>query len=507
MIPQVVWFKRDLRLHDHAPLCAAVAQGPVLPLYVFEPELWQQPDASFRHWSFTRDSLQELDETLQGLGGKLIVRHGSIVAALTQLQREIGRFDLHSHEETGNDWTFARDREVAVWCRENGIHWNESPTNGVVRRLRERDGWAAARNAVITAPQRPAPATTRFISSASEPLPAADDARVGEIEGRVQRGGRREGLKVLASFLDDRSRNYMRSISKPGVSARHCSRLSAHLAYGTLSAREVDHAAAHRMQELDESNDPSSGYWSRQIAAFRARLAWRCHFVQKLEQQPSIEFRCMHPAFEAMRADGHREDFFDAWCNGQTGYPLIDACMRSLRANGWITFRMRALVVSFASYQLWLDWRRTGPVLARLFTDYEPGIHYSQLQMQSGVTGINAVRLYNPVKQSLEHDTEGKFIRRYVPELADLPTEFIHAPWQLAAPPAGYPMRIVDHEHAAREARQRMAPYWREESFREQAKAVFRKLGSRNRPPERRKRRGARSVAPPEPQLDLDLQG
>lgn len=181
--------------------------------------------------------------------------------------------------------------------------------------------------------------------------------------------------------------------------------------------------------------------------------------------------------------------------------------MRSLRANGWITFRMRALVVSFASYHLWLDWRRTGPVLARLFTDYEPGIHYSQLQMQSGVTGINAVRLYNPVKQSMEQDPDGKFIRRYVPELAAVPAEFVHEPWQLATLPTGYPTRIVDHERAADEARRRMAPYWRDESFREQAQAVFRKLGSRNRPPKRRQRRGARSVVPPDPQLDLDLQG
>jgi len=504
MIPQVVWFKRDLRLQDHAPLTAAAERGAVLPLYVFEPQLWEQPDASFRHWAFIRESLQELDASLRDLGGELIVRRGSIIAVLTELHRELGRFDLHSHEETGNAWSFARDREVTRWCTEHGIHWIESPTNGVVRRLRERDGWAAARNAVMKAPQHSVPLALRCVAIANEPIPAVDAAPFDRIDGRVQRGGRRDGLKALQSFLDSRSRDYMRTISKPGVSARHCSRLSTHLAYGTLSAREVDQAAALRMQELDNSNDPSSAYWSRQIAAFRARLAWRCHFVQKLEQQPQIEFRCMHPAFESMRAEGWREDFFEAWCEGQTGFPLIDACMRSLHANGWITFRMRALLVSFASYQLWLDWRRTGPVLARLFTDYEPGIHFSQLQMQSGVTGINAVRLYNPVKQSLEHDPEGKFIRRYVPELAAVPTEFIHAPWQLASPPAGYPLRIVDHEQAAREARARMAPYWQGESFREQAKAVFRKLGSRNRPQERRKSRKA-VPAPTAPQLDLDF--
>jgi deoxyribodipyrimidine photo-lyase len=152
-----------------------------------------------------------------------------------------------------------------------------------------------------------------------------------------------------------------------------------------------------------------------------------------------------------------------------------------LHANGWINFRMRAMLVAFASYHLWLDWRRTAPVLARLFTDYEPGIHYSQFQMQSGVTGINAVRIYNPVKQSLEHDPEGRFIRRYLPELRDLPLEALHMPWRLDAPPRGYPAPLVDHEQAAREARRRMTPFRRGEGFRDEAREVFRKLGSRDR--------------------------
>lgn len=317
MTPQVVWFKRDLRLHDHAPLCAAAARGPVVLLYVIEPDLWQQPDASFRHWLFIRDSLSELDESARRLGGALVIRRGDIVEVLQQLARQVGQFELHSHEETGNAWSFARDRHVARWCREKGIPWNEYPTNGVVRRLRGRDGWAAQRNAVMAAPRLSIPSSIGFVATVTEPLPDRDDRLFGQIEGRVQAGGRREGVAVLKSFLESRSRNYMRTISKPGVSARHCSRLSTHLAYGTLSAREVDQAAASRMQALDASHDPSSTHLSRQIAAFRARLAWRCHFVQKLEQQPEIEFRCMHPAFEAMREDGFRDDFFAVWCRGK----------------------------------------------------------------------------------------------------------------------------------------------------------------------------------------------
>ena len=507
--PQVVWFKRDLRLHDHAPLCAAAERGPVLPLYVVEPDLWRQHDASFRHWRFIRDSLVDLDTALRGLGGALVLHRGDILAVLEAIERRHGRFALWSHEETGNGWTFQRDRRVAAWCRERGVVWTETPSNGVVRRLGSRDGWAAKRDAVMRAPQRALPQALRFVAAAADgpeaaaALPTvAPEALPEPPQASVQSGGRREGLAVLGSFLASRSDRYMRTISKPGVSARHCSRLSAHIAYGTLSVREIDQAAAARIDDLfgDGQHD-----WARQLQAFRSRLAWRCHFVQKLEQQPSLEYRCMHPAFEGMREADHRDDLFAAWCEGRTGYPLVDAGMRSLAANGWINFRMRAMLVAFASYHLWLDWRRTAPVLARLFTDYEPGIHYSQFQMQSGVTGINAVRIYNPVKQSLDHDPEGRFIRRYLPELRDLPLDALHEPWRAASPPPGYPAPVVEHEEAAREARRRMTPYRRGEGFRDEAREVFRKLGSRDRRREGTRRRRATDDASA-PQLTLALE-
>ena len=116
----------------------------------------------------------------------------------------------------------------------------------------------------------------------------------------------------------------------------------------------------------------------RNISAFNSRLSWRCHFIQKLEDQPSIENKCMHSSYEGMREKKSNTDTLKAWETGFTGFPFVDACMRSLTHNGWITFRMRAMLTSFASYDLWIDWRESGYVLARLFTDYEPGIHYSQ---------------------------------------------------------------------------------------------------------------------------------
>ncbi len=497
----IVWFKRDLRLADHASLCAAAECGAVLPLYIVEPEMWALTDSSRRHWCFIHDSLAQLREDLVAKGLQLVIRIGNTVDVLRNLRDELGEFNLWSHEETGNGWTFKRDLAVAEWCKVHAVHWHESPTNGVVRRLGNRDGWAAMRNQRMVQPQRVVPTLIRPAPQIlSQPLPSKDDPMFGAaLEGNVQTGGRAEGIEILKSFLKVRATNYMATISKPGVSARHCSRLSAHLAFGTLSVREVEQATKLRMVELSESADPDAKYFHKNLVAFLSRLAWRCHFVQKLEQQPEIEFACMHQTFEGMREPHHNEEYFEAWKSGKTGYPLVDACMRSLHANGWINFRMRAMLVSFASYHLWLDWRCTAPFLAQLFTDYEPGIHYSQFQMQSGVTGINAVRMYSPIKQSMDQDPEGKFIRRYVPELADVPTTFIHEPWRMPNPPKNYPGPIVHHETAIKHARAEIALRWHGAGFKAIALAVNKKLGSRSKQPKRVKPK------PKSTQMSFDL--
>ena len=506
----VVWFKRDLRVHDHAPLSAAAAAGPVLPLYVLEPQLWQQPDAADRHWAFVRESLIELDGALRQRGQPLCLVVDEMLPALQQLYTRYGAFRLWSHEETGNLWTYARDRAVGQWMRDHGLTWTELPQNGVVRRLRSRDGWALRWEARMAEPRARAPAALPPVVEAGA-LPA--DLRPPGLsldEGCPHRqiGGRRAGVETLRSFLAERGARYHREMSSPLTAFDSCSRLSAHLAWGTLSLREVVQATRTRITELRQTPADPHPVSIRALQAFVGRLHWHCHFIQKLEDEPELEIRNAHPAYDGLREHAFNEARFTVWCTGRTGLPFVDACMRALIATGWINFRMRAMLMAVASYHLWLHWREPALHLARQFTDYEPGIHYPQAQMQSGTTGINTIRIYNPVKQGLDHDPDGVFIRRWVPELARVPGASVHQPWTLSAATRRdlglhYPAPIVDPVEAARQARDRVWAVRRGTAFHDTADAIQQKHGSRRAGLPATTRTSSRRRAAPAAQLPL----
>jgi len=473
----------------------------VLPLYIAEPSIMGADDFSDAHWRFVRQCLFELRERLTALGQPLVVRTGEAVDVFEHLRAVVGAFTLWAHQETGNQRTYDRDRAVRGWAAGHGIEVHECRQHGVVRGPLDRDHWAEQWTAFMDEPAAPVPDGLRRLPVRPGPIPTSADLDLERGTYEVlQRGGEAAAHQTLNTFLYERGQNYRREMSSPVTAFEHCSRLSPHLCWGSISIRTVRNAARKRKGELSALPKHVASGWRKSLSSFVSRLHWNGHFIQKLESAPRIEHESFIPAFDAVRDGEFDTERYDAWKAGHTGYPLVDACMRALRATGYLNFRMRALLVSFASYDLWLDWRRFHDVLARRWIDYEPGIHFSQLQMQSGTTGINALRIYNPTKQARELDPDGRFIRRWVPELAGLPDAYLHTPWltpKQVQQRVGcvisrqYPKPIVHHDTAARRARNTIAEVRKRPDVQRQADAVLDQHGSRRH---RRSHSGSKSA-------------
>ena len=479
----LVWFKRDLRVHDHAPLVAASAYADALAIFIIEPEWLNSPDCDASHVDFALTCLAELRAALAERGLPLLVQVGPSVQVLAQLHSEIAFTHLLSHEETGAAWSYARDRQVALWCASTNVTWKQFTQNGVIRGLRSRAGWAKRWQTRMDAPLHIL--NGRFSSAATlnqSALPTLASLGLMPHGKTLQMGGERAARRTLSSFVQVRGLGYRKALSSPLSAEEGCSRLSPHLAFGTISMRTV-----HQSTELAIRNTPEREL-SYALRGFAGRLRWHCHFMQKLEDEPDIEFRNFARVCDGLREDAFNSNHFEAWCAGQTGYPMVDACMRSLRATGWLNFRMRAMLVSFASYHLWLHWRQTGLFLACQFLDYEPGIHWSQMQMQSGTTGINTLRIYSPTKQAHDQDPQGLFIRRWVPELTKVPLPYLAEPWKMdlsvqrmAACMIGvdYPLPIVEDKAAMRAAKDKMYALRKTPQAKIEAEDVQQRHGSR----------------------------
>jgi deoxyribodipyrimidine photo-lyase len=483
----LVWFKRDLRVHDHAPLVAALElstqHADALALFVIEHAWLQSPECDASHVDFALACLAELRTALAERGLPLLVRVGSAVPVLAQLHSEVGFTHLLSHEETGPGWSYVRDIAVGAWCKNQQVIWQEFTQSGVVRRLRSRAGWAKRWQARMDAPLHLLQgAFTPAVTLDQPALPTLASLGLAPHHKTLQAAGEKAARRMLQSFLQVRGFDYRKALSSPLSAEEGCSRLSPHLAFGTLSMRTV-----HQATEVAIATTPERAL-AYALRGFAGRLRWHCHFMQKLEDQPDIESNNFARVYDGLREHDFNDAHFAAWCEGRTGYPMVDACMRSLVATGWLNFRMRAMLVSFASYHLWLHWRQTGLFLARHFLDFEPGIHWSQMQMQSGTTGINTLRMYSPTKQAQDQDPQGMFIRRWVPELTKVPLPYLAQPWKMdptvqrmAGCTIGvdYPAPIVDDKLAMKAAKDRMYGLRKTQEAREEAGAVHARHGSR----------------------------
>lgn len=422
-----MWFKRDLRLSDHTPLNrAAESNLPLLLLYTFEPSLIDDPHYDDRHWRFVWESLQEMQHTLGEMGHQILIVHEEAEAVFTKLNQLFEIKTLFSHEETGIDLTYKRDIRIAELLTEWGIVWDESPTNAVQRGLMHRNGWRKKWASIMNHPtQDPDLTQITSVPLEDELVKAFDIGIPDRFKGsnsRFQRGGESIAWELLESFVKERCAEYNSSISSPGPARSGCSRLSSYITWGNLSIRQI-------VQYMDQHYDEAPS--KRGLRSFRSRLGWHCHFVQKFESEPRIEFENMNRGFDDIRTEWN-EETFEAWRDGQTGFPMVDACMRSVIATGYLNFRMRAMLVSFLTHHLWLHWPKGSLHLAKQFLDFEPGIHYSQFQMQAGTMGVNTIRIYNPVKQGYDQDPDGSFIREWVGELKEVPLELIHEPWKMS---------------------------------------------------------------------------
>ncbi len=453
----IVWIKRDIRAQDHAPLhFAAQSSIPYIVIFLFEPSLSNSQDCSLRHFQFQYYSILDFNNRR--------LQHGNFIHILKEDAKEVFNYlvncfqvnNLLSYRESGTQLTWERDKWVQNFCKEHQIEWIQFQRDGIQRGIQHRKDLEKRWFQAITAK----PISNEVAKNCLQidhPF-LLDDAFKLSLESyskSFQPAGETLAWRYLNSFVMGRGVHYHILISKPAESRKSCSRLSPYLAWGNLSIRQVYQFV--RSHEAFASNKFA-------FEGMLTRLRWHCHFIQKFEMECSYETLCINKGYEALEHT-NRIDFLLAWKEGKTGFPLVDACMRCLKETGWINFRMRAMLVSVLCHHLDIDWRLGVYHLAQLFLDYEPGIHYPQFQMQAGTTGINTIRMYNPIKQSIEHDAKGLFIKAWVHELRNVPENFIHEPWKMAMLEQelygvkigiDYPLPLIDIDAAGKLARNKI---------------------------------------------------
>ena len=427
----IIWFKKNLRISDNSALYKASKDQKIAAIYINDPDIINNDDFSYYHLDFIKESLLELEIIFKKNKSSFNVYYDKAINVLKKINETYSIGKIITHYETGNWVTYCRDKIITNYCKENGIELLEYQSNGIVRNLSDRDGWSHLWNKEMIKNQISTPDVSGFLDlNAQSVHESFQKIKIKKKKyNKIFFGGESHATNTLHSFLNDRGNYYSKEMSSPVTADKSCSRLSSYLAYGNISIKQVLQETKKRQAFLRE-NKIRTG-WLKSLSSFSSRLRWHCHFIQKLEMQPNLEFTNMVRAYDGLR-ESYDPNAFTSWKEGSTGFPMIDACMRFLKSNGWINFRMRAMLVSFASYNLWIDWRVTSKYLSKYFIDYEPGIHYNQFQMQSGVTGMNAIRIYNPVKQQQDHDSEAKFVRKWVPELLNVPLEYIQYPHLLS---------------------------------------------------------------------------
>ncbi|MBS3804420.1 MAG: deoxyribodipyrimidine photo-lyase [Oleiphilaceae bacterium] len=466
--------KRNLRLQDSAPFFHAMKSvrrhGNVLPLYIHEPEMIRQPDVSRQHQAFIRETLDDLVSEIETLGGQLLELVGDAISVLERIHASKPITRICTHRETTQNSQFERDNQVRQWCLAHGVELVEFEQNGIARGRQQPLTFPEYFSQSVNLTLKD-PTGTNLSERFEKPqMPSCSLQDIPNAQGvdkpLRQTGGRREGVRALNHFFTLQNLNqYPFKLSSPNTGWDGCSRMSTYLAYGVVSDREVFRAVDRVVTEGHQRLNSDQFQTLQDRARFYLdRLTWRRQYIQAFENDPSLETQCMLRQFNGVREAEFDQALFDAWKSGRTGYPYIDAAMRCLHETGWINMRLRATVVSFATMNLWLPTVKVAQYLATEFLDYDPAIHHVIHQVVAGTSTFDGLMVYDPIKQGLDHDADGTFIRRYIPELADCAGPEVHHLQTVSGHKnvhsktivRPYPEPVVDHRETAMKAKRRV---------------------------------------------------
>jgi deoxyribodipyrimidine photo-lyase len=446
MTSTIVWFRRDLRIADHAPLYRAAQRGRVIPVFVLDAALLHHPETGAARVAFMLDCLRRLDQDLQILGGRLILRKGNPVKVLLQLLHQTQAEGLYAYSDSERIYGRSRDARLnqALETQQLKIRWFE-PTASfgeLMPYIEYRDRWFSEMNQ----PQVPVPAQIQVPEDvASDPFPTLTDLGIIPDGKPIPKGGTQAARDYLQEFMAQKSDRYYWQLSYP--SAEVTTGLSPYIKFGTISVRECYQTA----RSLRSSPDQRVRRSGKQLID---RLRWGSGFTQRFRYLPQLELCSLYSIFDQEGWQFH-EKYYQAWQDGQTGFPIIDAAARCLQATGgWLAlnFRSRAIYASFLSNLLGIDWRYGALHFMRHLIDGDCPIDHYQWAMQAGVTHCadkTWTRIYSPEQTAVNRcDPEGAFIKRWVPELSHLSVA------ELGVPPKthGYPTPILNYK-AARQQR------------------------------------------------------